>query len=692
MSKANAVERLEQIKQQLNLSPSPMSLQAPKDMQKERSSASFNIEALSHFWMGGKEKFERRKKALDFIEKDAELVVQAPKNILEFGREEMREYAMGQINRIVRLGREINDREFLEDISRAVILYSESFALRIGVHEALFRNVVQMLGNKQQQEEWIENVNEFKIIGCFAMTELGHSSALRDIETTATFDVETDEFIIHSPNITSTKWWIGMAGQTATHTVVIAQTFIHGKNVGLNWFIVQLRDTVTGKVVPGVQAGDVGSKVGHQGVDNGWIQFNQKRIPRTNMLTKWVSMDRSGEFQPAPNPAVMYATLIPERFSLVTITLTLVTQALTIATRYGVVRRQGSKNQQIMDYQSHYVKLLPAISFMYMVQNSFKTLDDQFAILTAGGEMDPIVYLNHMGDMHSISASLKGLSGAYATEILEICRRSCGGHAYSAYNALGNLISDFGVMTTGGGDNVVLLQQAARYLLYRLNQKLEFDEYPELKYQSATHYIARAKELLQIKNWSVNVIADATKDFALIEEALHVILVKRLNSIQQALNDGATHNDLLLESVRVAELHCAAFLFSVNARQFASVSGSDMDPSVQLIMRQMTALWGLHILRVYGDQGYMEGFLSPKQLKDIEKEYLELCKSMRYEVIGLTDGFGLPDFVLKAPIAKYDGNIYQAYFETLLQAPGSTGVAPYHAKLIKPLTEKFESK
>lgn len=86
---------------------------------------------------------------------------------------------MGQINRIVRLGREINDREFLEDISRAVILYSESFALRIGVHEALFRNVVQMLGNKQQQEEWIENVNEFKIIGCFAMVCIIHTTEPR---------------------------------------------------------------------------------------------------------------------------------------------------------------------------------------------------------------------------------------------------------------------------------------------------------------------------------------------------------------------------------------------------------------------------------------------------------------------------------------------------------------------------------
>lgn len=321
-----------------------------------------------------------------------------------------------------------------------------------------------------------------------------------------------------------------MAGQTATHTVVIAKTYIHGKNVGLNWFVVQLRDTVTGEVLPNIRAGDIGSKVGHQGVDNGWIQFRQARIPRKHMLTKWVSMDHRGEYKPAPNPAVMYATLIPERFSLVTITLTLVTQALTIATRYGVVRRQGSKNQQIMDYQSHYVKLLPAISFMYMIQNSFTTLDQQFSVLTAGGEMDPIVYLNHMGDMHCISASLKGLSGSYSTEILEMCRRSCGGHAYSTYNALGSIIADWGVMTTGGGDNVVLLQQATRYLLYRLNQKLEFHDYPEFKYESSCHYIKRAEELLGNNTWSVKVISDCIKDFSLIEVALHTILVKRVSN------------------------------------------------------------------------------------------------------------------------------------------------------------------
>lgn len=62
-----------------------------------------------------------------------------------------------------------------------------------------------------------------------------------------------------------------MAGQTATHTMVIAQTYVGGKNVGHNWFIVQLRDTVTGELMPNIQAGDIGHKVGRPGLDNGYV-------------------------------------------------------------------------------------------------------------------------------------------------------------------------------------------------------------------------------------------------------------------------------------------------------------------------------------------------------------------------------------------------------------------------------------
>jgi acyl-CoA oxidase len=43
-------------------------------------------------------------------------------------------------------------------------------------------------------------------------------------------------------------------------------------------------------------------------------------------------------------------------------------------------------------------------------------------------------------------------------------------------------------------------------------------------------------------------------------------------------------------------------------------------------MRKMTALWGLHVLRTYGDQGYVEEYLTPKHMKDIEKEYLDVSR------------------------------------------------------------------
>lgn len=63
----NATERLKQIKNQLNLSPSAMSLQAPKDMAKERSSASFDIQELACIYAGGKDKYTRRVHIEDMI-------------------------------------------------------------------------------------------------------------------------------------------------------------------------------------------------------------------------------------------------------------------------------------------------------------------------------------------------------------------------------------------------------------------------------------------------------------------------------------------------------------------------------------------------------------------------------------------------------------------------------------------------
>ena len=148
----------------------------------------------------------------------------------------------------------------------------------------------------------------------------------------------------------------------------MCQTIIDEKNHGTNWFIVQLRDQKTGKLMPGITAGDLGAKYGRNGLDNGWIQFSHVRIPRTNMMMKWAKVTREGKYTPSVNPAISYSPLVGERLALLSEATNVFSQLLTIACRYGCVRRQGAGDEQIMDYQSHYVRLMPCVASTYVIE------------------------------------------------------------------------------------------------------------------------------------------------------------------------------------------------------------------------------------------------------------------------------------------------------------------------------------
>ena len=80
------------------------------------------------------------------------------------------------------------------------------------------------------------------MIRCYLQTELGHGSNVARLETTSTYIPETHEFEINSPSLTSTKWWVGGLGKSATHGVVQAKLILpDGKDMGPHLFFVQLR-------------------------------------------------------------------------------------------------------------------------------------------------------------------------------------------------------------------------------------------------------------------------------------------------------------------------------------------------------------------------------------------------------------------------------------------------------------------
>lgn len=165
------------------------------------------------------------------------------------------------------------------------------------------------------------------VFGCYLQTELGHGTNVLGLETTATYIPETKEFEIHSPTLTSSKWWIGALGKTATHGVVQAKLIIGNKDYGPHLFFIQLRSmgmllagsfswigswlTVNWdnhKVLPGITIGDIGPKSlgGHAATDNGFARFNHVRIPKTQMLSKFAQVTDDSQYVQPPHAKLNY--------------------------------------------------------------------------------------------------------------------------------------------------------------------------------------------------------------------------------------------------------------------------------------------------------------------------------------------------------------------------------------------------
>lgn len=131
-----------------------------------------------------------------------------------------------------------------------------------GLHDKAFTKCLTDQTTDEQKAAFLVPAQQDKIIGCYAQTELAHGSNVRGLETTATWSPSDKTFIIHSPAITSAKWWVGTLGCAANHALVMAQLIIDGKNYGPHTFVVPVRDFKNHEPLEGVFVGDIGPKFG----------------------------------------------------------------------------------------------------------------------------------------------------------------------------------------------------------------------------------------------------------------------------------------------------------------------------------------------------------------------------------------------------------------------------------------------
>jgi len=84
-------------------------------------------------------------------------------------RAEDREQTMRQIARTIQLKKEIKDPQLQQALFKAMSYYSESFSMRMYVHEMLFRQALRLFGTADQQDKWMDDIENWRVIGCFAM-------------------------------------------------------------------------------------------------------------------------------------------------------------------------------------------------------------------------------------------------------------------------------------------------------------------------------------------------------------------------------------------------------------------------------------------------------------------------------------------------------------------------------------------
>ena len=84
----------------------------------------------------------------------------------------------------------------------------------------------------ERHRKYLPKIDDLSLVGCFALTELGYGNNAIEMETTATYDSKTHEFIVNTPSVLAQKYWITNGAVHAHYSIVFAQTYVNGKHEG----------------------------------------------------------------------------------------------------------------------------------------------------------------------------------------------------------------------------------------------------------------------------------------------------------------------------------------------------------------------------------------------------------------------------------------------------------------------------
>jgi acyl-CoA oxidase len=528
-----------------------------------------------------------------------------------------------------------------------------SLVIKLGVQFGLFAGSIQRLGTGYHHEKYLPDAASTILMGCFAMTEIGHGSNVQGLETTAVYQPASDDFVLHSPSYSAGKNYIGNAAEDGRLAVVFAQLEVNGQKHGVHAFLVPIRGK-NGDPVPGVTIEDNGLKMGLNGVDNGRIWFDHVRVPRVEMLNRFADITADGQYRSDIQSQgarffAMIGTLVSGRISIAATANSAAKSALAIATRYAARRRQfgspkATKETLLLDYPAHQRRLCPLIAKTFALDFALKHLV----------ELNESAHAGNSRSLETLAAGLKAATTWHATQTIQTCREACGGEGYLAENRISALKADTDIYTTFEGDNTVLMQLAAKNLLSEFKDRLKemrpaqlagffFDQRldtfakrdPRFSFNiRQTHFRDTAFQIVMFRFRESNALFSAAQEFHRLTSKMKQDQYAAFAQMQRQLLD-------------LAQAHVDRVILERFSRIIATVQTHSLKP----VLKRLCDLFALSQIEInkgwYLEHGALTGFKSRAVTRQVDK----LCREIRLEAVQLVDSFGIPDSCLAAPIA-----------------------------------------
>ncbi|MFK7953711.1 MAG: acyl-CoA dehydrogenase [Ekhidna sp.] len=544
-----------------------------------------------------------------------------------------------------------NDMKKYFAIMETLSYHDLSTVIKFGVQFGLWGMSVFFLGTEKHHKKYIKDIGSLKLPGCFAMTETGHGSNVKGVETTATYHHSSKTFLIHTPHERAGKEYIGNAALHGQMATVFAKLIINDVDYGVNAFVVPLRNE-SGLVAKGVTIEDCGRKMGLNGVDNGKIWFDQVEIPHDNMLDRYASVDADGAFQ-SPIASdnrrffTMLGTLVGGRIGIPRSGLSATKSGLTIAIKYGNKRRQfGPENGSevpILNYRTHQRRLMPLLANAYASHFALQYVTERFLNRKE----------DEMQEIEAMAAGLKAWSTWNTTHTLQECREACGGKGYLSENRIDRLKNDTDVYTTFEGDNTVLMQLVAKGRLSEFKK-----EFSDIDFFGMVNYVTeKAKTGLTEMN---PVTIRSTDPDHLLDPEFHLaafryrekdILTSAAKRFKKHLDEGMDSFDAFNQTQYHMVNVGHAYVERLILEQFLSAIEKVKDVNSQSALTKLSQLFALS--QIEKNKGwYLEhDYMSGTKTKAIRKMINQLCLEVRHDAVALVDAFNIPDSCLSAPIA-----------------------------------------